>query len=278
MAKSTHGGDLSERNRLLSKVPLDVVDRLRPYLQTVDLNANEVLYEPDSTIDYIYFLTSGIVSKRQTTEEDADVELGMIGNEGLVGACVVFGGNVSLFRSTVRIPGRALRMSAERFKKATHQYPVLDQLVRHYIYEYINMVSQVAACNSLHPLVERCCRLLLMCHDRVDADRFALTHESLAMMLGVTRPTVSTVARDLKKAGLIDYQWGEIHVRDRRCLERSACSCYIRTCLTSRELWPSTWLPASSVGPTKRAAGWAERRLFPATTCSWEARTNSCIA
>jgi CRP-like cAMP-binding protein len=154
------------------------------------------------------------------------VEVGTIGNEGMVGTPVLLGADLSPTRAFAQVPGEALRMRTVLFKEEMQNGGPLPDLVRRYTQAMVNQISQSVACNHLHSVGQRMCRWLLMTHDWVGADEFPLTHEFLAQMLGVRRPSVSVVAGILQKAGLIRYHRGRITVLDRKGLEAASCECY----------------------------------------------------
>ena len=114
----------------------------------------------------------------------------------------------------------------ERYRALADRLPVLARTMLRYAAALVTQISQGSACNRLHPIEERCARWLLLTHDRVDGDRFTLTHEFLAQMLGVTRPSVRIAAGILQKAGLIRYSRGDVDILDRERLEGAACECY----------------------------------------------------
>jgi CRP-like cAMP-binding protein len=128
--------------------------------------------------------------------------------------------------AVVQVPGAALRMRVSNFRRALDRSPALRRLLLRYTMALLNQIAQVTVCNRLHEVQERCARWLLLSNDRTETDTFPLTHEFLAQMLGVHRPTVSIAAGMLQKAGLIEYRRGVITILDRRGLEAASCNCY----------------------------------------------------
>jgi CRP-like cAMP-binding protein len=212
-------------NRLLVALPRDEYHRLRPHLEKVSLPLRDVLYEANGSIAHVFFPVHGVVSL-VIKDNDFTLEVGIIGNEGLVGTPVFLGSDRSPTRAIAQIPGEALRMEAKVFQKEIKRGGSLHGLVQRYTQMMINQISQSIVCNHRHSVKKRMCRWLLMSHDRVGADEFLLTHEFLAQMLGVRRPTVTAVAGTLQKAGLISYHRGRITVLDRKGLEAASCECY----------------------------------------------------
>ncbi|OWY64040.1 hypothetical protein B7486_49525 [cyanobacterium TDX16] len=159
-------------------------------------------------------------------EDGGVVEAATVGNEGMVGLPVFLEADTIPSQAIVQIPGDALRMKADAFKAWVDQSQPLQNLLKRYTQVMFNSIMQTAACNRRHEIEQRCCRWLLMTHDRVGSDNFPLTQEFLAQMLGVRRPSVSVVASILQKAGLIRYSRGKIIILDRPGLESATCECY----------------------------------------------------
>jgi CRP-like cAMP-binding protein len=212
-------------NRLLGALPKDDHDRLLPHLEKVSLPLREILYEANGSIAHVFFPLHGVVSL-VIMDGGFTLEVGIIGNEGLVGTPVFLGADRSPTRAIAQIPGDALRMEVKIFQSEMTRHGALHGLVQRYTQTMINQISQSIVCNHRHSVEKRMCRWLLMSHDRVGADEFPLTHEFLAQMLGVCRPTVTAVAGTLHKGGLISYHRGAITVLDRKGLEAASCECY----------------------------------------------------
>ena len=153
-------------------------------------------------------------------------EVGTIGNEGLVGLPLVFGDDRAPTSVYVQVPGAGLKMKAALFEKELARSATMRIVMLHYAHAFFNQVAQSAACNQFHSMEQRCCRWLLMTHDRMKSDEFLLTQEFLAMMLGVQRTGVTAAAGALQRAGLIRYKHGHITIIDRRGLIRRSCECY----------------------------------------------------
>ena len=212
-------------NRLLARLPPEEYRRLLPRLRPVPLALKHVLYEANGPIAHVFFPVHGVVSL-VIMDNSCTLEVGIIGNEGMVGTPVFLGSDRSPTRAIAQIPGEALRMEAKVFQKEMRRGGLLHGLVQRYTQTMINQISQSIVCNHRHSVEKRMCRWLLMSHDRVGAGEFPLTHEFLAQMLGVCRPTVTAVAGTLQKAGLINYHRGRITIIDRKGLEAASCECY----------------------------------------------------
>jgi CRP-like cAMP-binding protein len=214
------------KNRLLVALPREEYDRLHPNLVKVPLPLKEILYEANGPIAHVFFPLNGVVSLVIMMEGGFTLEVGTIGNEGMVGTPIFLGAESSPTRAISQVPGEALRMQAKVFQEEMRRAGPLYVLVQRYTQAMINQISQSTVCNRRHSVAKRMCRWLLMSHDRVGTDEFPLTQEFLAQMLGVRRPTVSAVAGALQTAGLITYHRGTLTVLDRKGLEAASCECY----------------------------------------------------
>ena len=199
--------------------PPEVVER-------VALSVKEVIYEPFEPIPYIYFPETGVTSILVIMGDGKASEVGLVGNEGMLGLPVFLGAETSPGRSYSQVPGESRRMAAPAFTEVLPRAGTLARRLQRYTQALFTQVSQSAACNNLHEIAQRCCRWLLMTHDRVGGAEFVLTHEFLAAMLGVRRASVSAVAATLQRAGLIRYHRGQMTIINRPGLEAAACECY----------------------------------------------------
>jgi CRP-like cAMP-binding protein len=214
------------QNQLLSAIPTEEYKRLLPHLETVALTLKQIIYAPNEPIEYVYFPKSGMISLVNITEDGRTVEAATVGNEGMVGIPVFLRTDRMPGQAIVQIVGNALRMKADVFKREVLPGSQLYNLLLRYTQALLNQISQSVACNSLHSVEQRCCRWLLVTHDRVKADQFSLTQELLSQMLGVRRASVSEVANTLQKQGLIRYRRGKMTILDRQGLEVASCECY----------------------------------------------------
>jgi CRP-like cAMP-binding protein len=213
-------------NRLLGLLRPSDYARLRPHLRQVSLEYRQPLYDAGKTIGFVYFIETGVGSLVNTMSNGQAAEVGTIGNEGVVGLPLVLGDAVAPTSVYVQVPGGGLRMTAARFKQELARSASLRAVMLHYAHAFFNQVAQSAACNHFHPIQQRCCRWLLMTHDRMQSDEFLLTQEVLAMMLGVQRTGVTAAASAVQREGLIHYRRGNVTILDRRGLERRSCECY----------------------------------------------------
>jgi CRP-like cAMP-binding protein len=217
---------IASRNRLLATLPVDEMAVLEPDLESVRLVFRANLHEPSGRTPYVHFPDSGVLSLLTVLADGSAVELGHVGNEGMVDISVFLGVEVSESRTIVQVPGSARRMAAPRFREHVDRLPSLRRVIGAYVLEFFTMVAQTTACNRRHDLRQRFARWVLMTHDRVGAPEFPITQEFLAEMLGASRPKVAMVAEELQREEVIRYRRGTMEVLDREALERSACECY----------------------------------------------------
>jgi CRP-like cAMP-binding protein len=212
-------------NQLLDALPAAESQRLMRSLGPVFLGINTVLFEPNGTIDSVHFPRNCVISLAAPLQDGAIVEVAMVGNEGIVGVPLVLGGSLA-FRAICSLAGWADRMDASTFLNEVERSDPLRQLVNDYVQALFGQIALAAACNRLHSIEARLSRWLLMSHDRVGTDEFAITHEVLGRMLGSSRSTVTLTAGILQAAGLIKYHRGQVAMVDRAGLEAVACECY----------------------------------------------------
>jgi CRP-like cAMP-binding protein len=213
-------------NKLLAALPTREAARQAPDLELISLDFEETLYEPDGPIQYVYFPTSGMISLLLVLDDGLAAEVGRVGNEGMVGLPVFLGVERSHTRAFVQIPGHALRMTAQAFRRRARQDGPLGSVLLRYTQALLRHSERLTACNTRHPIEQRLSRWLLITHDRVRADEFAVTQEFLSQMLGVHRKSVTMAASNLQRAGLIRYSRGRLTVLDREGLEAASCECY----------------------------------------------------
>jgi CRP-like cAMP-binding protein len=224
MAKSIAAS--ASENRLLARLPLKELERLLPKLRLVPLKFKRMLTEAGAGIDSVYFPVLGVVSAITILDNGKAIEVATVGNEGLVGLTAILGGLESPHRMIVQVGGQARRMEIEMFVTEMKADTPFRRLLIRYHSAYLMQISQAVACNGLHTVQQRCCRWLLMTHDRVQGDEFPLTHDFLSQMLGVRRVSVTDVLKPLQKAGLLRNHRGMMTVLDRDGLEAASCECY----------------------------------------------------
>jgi CRP-like cAMP-binding protein len=222
----TEPGIIHRSNRLLAALADPDFDLLKPHLTVIDLVQNEPVFDAGQPAEHVWFPHQGVISIVATDAEGGAVEVATVGQEGMTGIALVLGSDTMSSDAMVQVSGRGSRMESAAFREAIEASPMLHQHLLRYVLAVFTQVSQNAACNQLHAINTRCARWLLTTHDRVIGDTFELTQEYLAMMLGVTRPSVSAAAATLQKTGLIRYSRGVITILDRARLEEASCECY----------------------------------------------------
>ncbi|SFH66724.1 cAMP-binding domain of CRP or a regulatory subunit of cAMP-dependent protein kinases [Collimonas sp. OK307] len=214
------------KNHLLAALPYAEWQRWLPQLEAVEMPLGQVLYESGSTLNYVYFPTTSIVSLLYLLEDGASAEIAVVGNEGIVGVSLFMGGESTPSRAVVQSAGQGFRLRAQVMKEEFNRAgPVLHLLLR-YTQALITQMSQTAVCNRHHSLDQQLCRWLLLSLDRLQGNDLVMTQELIANMLGVRREGVTEAAGSLQAAGLIRYVRGHITVLDREGLEQRTCECY----------------------------------------------------
>ena len=216
------------KNRLLAALPAADFNRLRPLLKTVPIRVKQVLYKTGEPLAAVYFLNGGVASITTALSDGTMVEAATIGDEGMLGFEAFLSADArSPGQTLIQVPDTSAEMmGVEDFRREVAEKGAFRDLIGHYTQVVIAQMMQSTACNALHQVPQRAARWLLMTHDRMHQQDFNLSHEFLAVMLGVQRPTVSVVAATLQRAGLIGYTHGRVTVRNRKGLEAASCECY----------------------------------------------------
>jgi CRP-like cAMP-binding protein len=214
------------RNRLLAALPQDEYARLRPELEVVCLQPKHVLAVPGEPIWHLYFPQAAVVSLMVPMEDGSVIESASIGNEGVVGLAVFLGDGLATEHMMVQISGPAARLPVAVFRQAVGPHTAFNAILHQYTLALLNNIARAAGCNRLHSVLERSARWLLMSDDRLGRKTFPLTHEALAILLGVRRASVSQAAETLQRMGLIRYERGNMSIVDRHGLEAAACEDY----------------------------------------------------
>ncbi len=200
---------------------------LKSALQPVAHTAGQVIHRQNGPMYHAYFPLTGSMAVTINTDDGGVCEAAAIGNEGVLGLSIYFGLPWSPNTVLQQINGRSYRLAASVFLESIRKGPALQRLMHRYAAYTIRSAQQTAACNTLHTLRQRACRWLLMVQDRAGTAQFALPQSVLADMLGVRRQSVSEVAAELRRTGLIEYRRGTITIANRRKLEAAACcECY----------------------------------------------------
>lgn len=215
-----------QQNHLLATLPDEVLERLLPHLELVEMPLGMVLYESGDTLHHVYFPTDSIVSLLYVMESGASAEISVVGNDGVIGVALFMGGESTTSRALVQSAGSAYRVLGKRFKEEFNRHGDMLQLMLRYSQALITQMAQTAVCNRHHSVDQQLCRWLLLSLDRLSGSQLAMTQELIANMLGVRREGVTEAAGKLHRLGVIDYSRGLITVLDRDKLERLSCECY----------------------------------------------------
>ncbi len=223
------GDLLPARNRLLAA--LRTADpaaeaQLREGLESVELELHAQVMGPDRPIGHVYFPETGVLSQVQQMRNGSAVEVNLVGSDGMAGLAVYLGGVTFPIEVTCSAPGTFLRMCSADFLAEVDRNPPLLRVLHGYTQALLEIRAQAIGCDRFHAVEARAARWLLEMDDRVPEDEFLMTHESMALRLGVRRQTVSAVASHLCQQGLIVYRRGFIEIVDRIGLERASCECY----------------------------------------------------
>ncbi|QGZ42009.1 CRP-like cAMP-binding protein [Pseudoduganella flava] len=213
-------------NRLLASLPEDDLAQIEALCETVEAEVGDVLFEPGQAITSIYFPVDALVSLLAVAEGRMTLEVGSVGREGMIGASVALGHRQAQVRAVVQRAGRALRMSAEDFRAEFARMESLQHLLHRYTDTLLAQAIQIAVCSRFHVLEARLARSLLITRDRLQSEKFHLTHEFLAHALGVRRVGVTKAASALQHQKLITYSRGNIEILDSSGLEAVSCRCY----------------------------------------------------
>ena len=225
---SAEGTDISLRpgfNAMLQAVDREHFYRLRPFIKRVSLVKDQYLYQQDDVIDLIYFPETAVISEFQILEDGRTIEVGITGNEGAVGITSAFNSCRAANCTQVCVAGTALVINREILEREVMSDTRLQHAFHTYINGQIKQLSQRVVCNTFHSVEQRFCSWLLTLHKRSRRDRFRVTHEHVARVLGVHRPSVTCIAQTLRDRKLIDYGRARLVIRNRSGLEQLACRC-----------------------------------------------------
>jgi CRP-like cAMP-binding protein len=214
------------QNRLLAALPREDYERLLPQLEPVSLSFMDVLCESGEPVEHVYFPCEGLISLLVIMGGETPREVGLIGNEGMLGTAVVLGMNTTPHHALIQMAGSAVRMKARALREELKRGGAIQAVLQRYTYALFTQISQSAACVSTHEVDKRLSRWLVMTHDHAPGDEFVMKHEFMAMMLGVTRSVVTRAAGSLQHEKMIQYTRGRVTILDRGRLEATACECY----------------------------------------------------
>jgi CRP-like cAMP-binding protein len=213
-------------NRLIAALPRRDARRLLAAAEPVELEFGAVLYEPGARVRHAYFPTASFISQMIRIDSQSIMEVGLVGNEGMLGTSLALGVAQSPLRALVQGAGPAWRVSAPALLRELERSAALRGGLQRYVAARLGQLAQTAGCTRFHLVEQRLARWLLMTQDRAHADAFRVTHEFLAFMLGVRRVGVTKAANALQARKLIDYHRGAVTILDRAGMEAASCACY----------------------------------------------------
>jgi CRP-like cAMP-binding protein len=213
-------------NQLIARLPPRSRLSLMKLCKPVELAMAQVLCKGGEQVSDVYFPVNSFISLVTLLDGKPSLEVGMAGHEGMLGTQLVLGVTIEPLHALVQGPGSAWRISRIAFQRALLSDPALHDNISRYLHVTTTQLARSAACLRFHQIGPRLARWLLMTQDRANSDRFRVTHEFLAYMLGVRRVGITTAAVELQRQGLIRYQRGDITILKRRRLQKAACSCY----------------------------------------------------
>ena len=213
-------------NRLLASLPAALRARLAPHLQPVYLQRGEILFRAHEPLHTAYFPTTAVISLVSTLESGESLEVGLVGRDGFAGTSVFPGITMMSCDGIVQIPGVAERIGVEVLRAEAGADLTLYSRLCGFAQTLLMRSMQMSVCNVFHSVEQRCVRWLLTLDDLLANGDVPLTHDLMATMLGVHRPTVSLVLRSLHEAGLVNEKRGLILITDRTGLEAACCECY----------------------------------------------------
>jgi CRP-like cAMP-binding protein len=219
---------IGSANMILNSLPADIQRMLAPSLKPVSLRKDKFIYQEDDPLDYIYFPITAVVSEFKILEDGRMVEIAVTGKEGAIGLSSIFSdSHVAANCIQVSQSGTAVRIGTYTLERMLRTNENMRTQLSRSVDTYIRQISQKAICNMYHSVKGRLCTWLLMIHDRCGRSTLKLTHEQIARTLGVYRPSVTCIAQELRDQNLIDYSRGDIVIRDREGMEKTACGCYL---------------------------------------------------
>ena len=213
-------------NWVLAALSATELERLSGEVRAVILRKGDILHKEGETAQYVYFLESGLVSLLLSSQAGDSIEVGLVGCEGMVGACGLVGSGRSFSEAKVQLSGRAWRMPADVFQQEFRRGGILHQMALQHLDLLLFQAAQRALCNRLHTVEQRLCEWLLMARNCAQTNELYFTQENIAAMLGVRRSGVTIAAGDLQQAGLIQYTRGSINILNTAGLIQKACPCY----------------------------------------------------
>lgn len=213
-------------NRLLTLLPEEELERLRPFFQRVEMAQRQVLHHWNLPMEYVYFIESGLVSVVAKLSDQDWVEVWLIGSDGTTGIPILLGDNHPPHRRVVQIAGSALRVSTTTFRNLLQISEPLQEILRKYLQVVLLQTSQSGACNAQHSVEQRLARWLLLACDAMGSRRLPVPQQMLGRLIGVRRATISNCLGDIEGRNAIRTARCLIEIVDAEALEALSCDCY----------------------------------------------------
>ena len=214
-------------NAILDSLGREMAEMVAPYLQTVELTTEQVLFQEEDDLDVVYFPETAVISEFRSLEDGRMVEIAVTGNDGGVGlSSILSGSGIAHNYTQVSQAGTVRTIRVSQLERLLQLNQALRYTLARHTDVYIRQISQKAICNMYHSVKERLCTWLLMVQDRSGSTSMRLTHEQISRVLGVNRPSVSKMAHELRESNLISYSRGGVKIKDRERVENAACTCY----------------------------------------------------
>ena len=214
-------------NKVLAALEPGTFQRLLPHLEPVSLKRKQILYEPDAEIRHIHFPETCVIVLVTMMRGGETIESATVGREGATWMPALFGATTMPCQTMVAIDGDGLKIEVDLLKREISRNDHLHDLLSRYSNALLIHAMRSTACNGVHTLDQRCARWILTTLDRVEPnERFSITHDFLAYLLGASRQTVTTLMNEFDKRGYIKSDRGSITVPERTRLERATCECY----------------------------------------------------
>lgn len=211
---------------MVGGLPNALFAKIQPFLKQSSLSKNEYLYQQDDRVDFIYFPETAVISEFQMLADGRTIEVAVTGWEGAIGISSVWSTSTAVNCAQVCVGGSTYKVESEVLERELAYSRPLQRWLHDQINVYIKQISQKVICNTHHSAEERFCTWLLMLQDRSKRDKFSLTHEYIAGVLGVYRPSVTYLAKALREKKVIDYVRGQISIIDRQKMKKISCACY----------------------------------------------------
>lgn len=217
-------------NELLLSMPKDIFCQLQPEMRAVSFERGQAIYDAGDPFDFVYFPNTLVASRLAIMEDGAMIEVGVVGREGLLGVAALMGANSANNMTVAETAGGAIRMRTKVLRDAFRHNFKLQTIMLGYYHNFLNQVSQRAACRCRHSVAQQLCTWLLQIHDRAQSNDLSLTQETIANRLGARRASITVAINELEKNNLLKCKRGHITICNRAGLEQFACECYSLLC------------------------------------------------